>query len=123
MFERRLGSVEQRVGGAPFFLLNKGVKQHHLTRGLYDKITHLRPVRLVYKPYFFSQQTIFFSHNKSANSTFIHGLSAKRTEHLWTNNQTSYQTNRQQTMPRGLGLQQPAIPTRARFRTHIHGVG
>jgi len=32
---------------------------------------------LVYKPYFFSQRTIFFSHNKSANSIFSHGLSAK----------------------------------------------
>ena len=42
----------------------------------------LRPVRLAYKPYFFSQQTIFFSHNKLANSTFIHGFSAKRTWHL-----------------------------------------
>ena len=38
-----------------------------------------RPVRLVYKPYFFSQRTIFFSHNKSANGTFSYGLSAKRT--------------------------------------------
>ena len=26
-------------------------------------------VRLAYKPYFFNQRTIFFSHNKSANST------------------------------------------------------
>ena len=38
-----------------------------------------RPVRLAYKPYFFTQRTIFFSHNKSTNSTFSHGLSAKRT--------------------------------------------
>ena len=37
-----------------------------------------RPVRLSYKPYFFSQRTIFFSHNKSANNTFSHGLSVKR---------------------------------------------
>jgi len=36
------------------------------------------PVRLAYKPYFFSQRTVFFSHNKSANSTFSHDLSAKR---------------------------------------------
>jgi len=36
-----------------------------------------RPVRLAYKPYFFSQRTIFFSHNKSANGIFSHGLSAK----------------------------------------------
>ena len=35
-----------------------------------------RTVRLSYKPYFFSQRIIFFSHNKSVNS---HGLSAKRT--------------------------------------------
>jgi len=28
-----------------------------------------RPVHLVYKPYFFSQRTVFFSHNKSANGT------------------------------------------------------
>jgi len=27
---------------------------------------------LAYKPYFFSQRTVFFSHNKSANSTFSH---------------------------------------------------
>jgi len=40
------------------------------------------PVRLVYKPYFFSQRTIFFSHNKLANSTFSHSLSAKQTGHI-----------------------------------------
>jgi len=38
-----------------------------------------RGVRSAYKPYFFSQRTIFLFHNKSANSTFSHGLSAKRT--------------------------------------------
>jgi len=43
-----------------------------------------RPVRLAYKPYFFSQRTIFFSHNKLANSTFSHGLSAKRIGHCKT---------------------------------------
>jgi len=32
-------------------------------------------VRLAYKPYFFNQRTIFFSHNKSVNSTLSHGLS------------------------------------------------
>ena len=42
----------------------------------------IRPVRLTYKPYFFNRRTVFFSHNKSANSTFSHGLSAKRTEQL-----------------------------------------
>ena len=36
-----------------------------------------RPVRLAYKPYFFNQRTIFFSHNKSTNSIFSHGLSVK----------------------------------------------
>jgi len=41
-----------------------------------------RPVCLAYKPYFFSQRILFFSHNKSANSTFSHGLSTKRTGHL-----------------------------------------
>ena len=39
----------------------------------------VRPVRSAYKPYFFSQQTVFFSRNKSANSTSSHGLSVKRT--------------------------------------------
>ena len=42
----------------------------------------LSPVHLAYKPYFFSQRTVFFSHNKSANSAFSHGLSAKRTGHV-----------------------------------------
>ena len=42
----------------------------------------VRPARLAYKPYFFSQLTVFFSHNKSANNTFSHGLSAKRTGQL-----------------------------------------
>jgi hypothetical protein len=32
--------------------------------------TLIGPVRLYYKPYFFSQRTMFFSYNKSANSTF-----------------------------------------------------
>jgi len=35
---------------------------------------------LAYKPYFFSQQIIFFSHTKSANSTFSHDLSAKQAQ-------------------------------------------
>ena len=47
-------------------------------------VTNKRPVRLAYKPYFFNQQTIFFSHNKLANSTFSHDLSIKRTWHLFT---------------------------------------
>jgi len=38
-----------------------------------------RPVRF-YKPYFFSQRTIFFSHTKSANSTFSHASSAKQAQ-------------------------------------------
>jgi hypothetical protein len=33
-------------------------------------INHFRSVRLSYKLYFFSQQIIFFSHDKSANSIF-----------------------------------------------------
>jgi len=40
---------------------------------------NMRHVCLAYKSYFFSQQTVFFSHNKSANSIFNHVLSAKRT--------------------------------------------
>jgi len=43
--------------------------------------THRRLIRLAYNPYFFGQRTVFFSHNKSVNSTFSHGLSAKRTGH------------------------------------------
>jgi len=43
------------------------------------KIQAGNPVRLAYKSYYFSQRTVFFSHNKSANSTFSHDLSAKRT--------------------------------------------
>ena len=35
---------------------------------------------LAYKPYFFNQRTVFFSHNKSTNSTFSHDLSAKQTQ-------------------------------------------
>ena len=37
------------------------------------------PVRLAYQPYFFNEVTVFSSHNKSANNTFSHGFSAKRT--------------------------------------------
>jgi hypothetical protein len=36
------------------------------------------PVRLSYELYFFSERTVFFSHNKSANSTF--GLAFQRSE-------------------------------------------
>ena len=43
-----------------------------------EEVDHC-PVRLAYKPYFFSQRTVFFSHNKSVNNTFSHDLSAKRT--------------------------------------------
>ena len=39
-------------------------------------------VRLAYKPYFFSQRTIFFSYNKSVNSTFSHSLSIKQRRQL-----------------------------------------
>jgi hypothetical protein len=38
-----------------------------------------RPVRLAYQP----SRTVFFFHNKSINSTFGHGLSAKRTGRLY----------------------------------------
>jgi hypothetical protein len=38
---------------------------------------YIGPVRLSYKPYFFNQRTIFFSHNKSANNTFSHDFSTK----------------------------------------------
>jgi len=36
-------------------------------------------VHLTYQPYFFSEETMFFSHNKLANSTFQCDFSAKRT--------------------------------------------
>jgi hypothetical protein len=39
-----------------------------------------KPVCSFYKPYFFSERTVFFFHNKSANSAFSHDVSAKRTE-------------------------------------------
>jgi hypothetical protein len=39
------------------------------------------PVRLAYQPYFFSEGTVFSSHNKSANGTFQPGFSAKRWKH------------------------------------------
>ena len=44
-------------------------------------INESRKIRSAYKSYFFSQQIIFFSHNKSANNIFSHNLSAKRAEH------------------------------------------
>ena len=37
-----------------------------------------RPCSLGYKPYCFSEGTVFFSHNKSANSTFSHGFSSEQ---------------------------------------------
>ena len=37
------------------------------------------PVRLSYEPYYFSERTMFFTYNKSANNTFSHDFSAKRT--------------------------------------------
>ena len=36
--------------------------------------SQLGPVCLSYGPYYFSEGTIFFSHNKSANSTFNHSF-------------------------------------------------
>ena len=47
-----------------------------------EKCSDYRPVRLAYKPYFSSKRIIFFSHNKSTNSTFSHSLSAKRTRRI-----------------------------------------
>ena len=41
-------------------------------------LSKICPVRWAYKPYFFSQRIIFFSHNKSTNSTFSHDLSASK---------------------------------------------
>jgi hypothetical protein len=43
----------------------------------------LEPVRFAYRPYFFSERIIFFSHNKLVNNTFQLGFSAKRTGLLW----------------------------------------
>jgi len=43
--------------------------------------TMLHPIHFAYKTYFFNQRTVFFFHNKSANSTFSHGLLAKWTGH------------------------------------------
>ena len=33
-----------------------------------------------YEPYYFSERTVFFSHNKSINSAFSHGFLAKRSD-------------------------------------------
>jgi hypothetical protein len=40
------------------------------------------PGRLSYKPYFFSQRTVFFSHNKSATDTFSYDFSTKPNEQV-----------------------------------------
>ena len=45
---------------------------------LAKQIRDIGPVRLSCEPYCFSEGKVFFSHNKSANSTFSHGFSAKR---------------------------------------------
>ena len=37
------------------------------------------PVRLSYEMYYFSERTMFFSHNKSVNSIFNHDFLSKRT--------------------------------------------
>jgi hypothetical protein len=42
-------------------------------------LTHLCPVYLSYKPYFFSQRSMFFSHDKLVNSTCSHNFLTKRT--------------------------------------------
>jgi hypothetical protein len=49
---------------------------------VHDEIDNLRHVHLSYKLYFFSQRTGFFSHNKSANSSFSHDFSVRRTRPL-----------------------------------------
>jgi hypothetical protein len=41
-------------------------------------VAHL-PCSSTYPSYFFSEEIMFFSHNKSANNTFNHGFSAKQT--------------------------------------------
>jgi hypothetical protein len=43
------------------------------------KSNNLQLVRLSFQPLIFSQPTVFFSHNKSTNSTFNRLFSAKRT--------------------------------------------
>jgi len=64
---------------SPFWLLHlKDSRSEHSGQQVFQP--YFRPVRLAYNPYFFSQRTVFFSHNKSANGTFSHGLSAKRTD-------------------------------------------
>jgi hypothetical protein len=52
------------------------------------KLKACSPVCL--SPYFFNQRTVFFSHNKSANSTFSHVFSAKRTRRLDSSKQRLY---------------------------------
>ena len=42
-------------------------------------VINVGPVRLFYEPYLFSEKIMFFSRNKSVNSTFNHDFSAKRT--------------------------------------------
>jgi hypothetical protein len=51
---------------AEWDLRKKIVKSHMFIR----QSLCLGPVRLSYQPYFFSDGTVFFSHNKSLNSTF-----------------------------------------------------
>jgi hypothetical protein len=42
--------------------------------------THMRPIRLNLSVWLISHGMVFFSHNKSTNGTFSHGLSAKQTQ-------------------------------------------
>ena len=56
---------------------------HALELPLHWRAPRLGPVRLSYESYYFSERTVFFSHDKSANNTFRHGFSAKRTWPKW----------------------------------------
>ena len=52
------------------------------------------PVRLAYQSYFFSEITVFSSHNKSTNNTFQHGFSVKRTGPIsWIHDAWKKKTN------------------------------
>jgi hypothetical protein len=46
------------------------------------QIANVDLVRLSYEPYCFSEGIMFFSHGKSANGTFSHDFSAKRTNNM-----------------------------------------
>ena len=79
LFNRVLSLLEEKFFNRLTRNWNKNILMGELNMTTWSR--SIRPVHLAYKPYFFSQRTVFFSHNKSANSTFSHGLSAKRTGH------------------------------------------